>query len=567
MATAMPFLPINYSYMAMDGTVLGLSESRFDERHRRQRYRLRKGVTHWDYAHLLDVVRWEHGFGTLRFTGKSAAEWLADLRERKSPELDRFTQWYEALVGNFLEEFAKRPRFPENLYSIELAQPPLTSSLPSLIRGVGLKRASAEQWAATLRALTSKGVKPEELDESGVLVRLETQFAGERLSLEQIVQLIDLRHVTPEFVCESRFGFKKIAGWNECCQWIPSKNYKKRGLWGSTGDGSWYVIRYRHRALGWSVVRCRYTDLFTRRPDWWWVLDERGKLIAQLSEGFDSPEDAIEYAEHKINQRFSAMGRDHALLKWERYSLPGSDGYREILIQLDDWPGTYKPRHFKTRNVLVHIRTGIREVADGRRVLFLDEIQSDWHADLHAASKDTSSPQNKAQPPEAPFRKDWPLLALKLMLWWSQVQRLDGVAWSTVELQSSRWRSFGPPEALYRSALPDAAQSIARVLNLELAQTSMTVRSNTRRVELADEGWVVSNRSGVPVTKPFRHRSQAEIFADLTGKFVNVNVPVLWLADLPIIRAIPLYGVAMEAFWLQSDSRSVNMKEKRELRS
>jgi hypothetical protein len=213
--------------------------------------------------------------------------------------------------------------------------------------------------------MTSKGVKPEELDESGVLIRLETQFAGETLSQAQVVRLIDLRHVTPKFVCESRFGFMTKAGWNECCQWVPTKDYKKRGLWGSKGDGSWYVIRYRHRALGWSVVRCRYTDLFTRRPDWWWVLDERGKLIAQPPEGFDSPEDAIEYAEHKINQRFSSMGRDHALAKWERYSLPGNDGYREILIQLDDWPGSYKPRHYRTRNVLVHIRTGVRETDDG----------------------------------------------------------------------------------------------------------------------------------------------------------------------------------------------------------
>ena len=137
--------PPNFSFTALDGTVLRLSESRFDERQRRQRYRLKKSATHWDYAPLLDVVRRERGFETHRFTGESAAEWAADLRERMSPELDRFTQWYEALVGHFLEELAKRPRFPENLYSIELARPPLTSSLPNLSRGLGLKRASAEQ--------------------------------------------------------------------------------------------------------------------------------------------------------------------------------------------------------------------------------------------------------------------------------------------------------------------------------------------------------------------------------------------------------------------------------------
>lgn len=57
-----------------------------------------------------------------------------------------------------------------------------------------------------------KGVKPEELDESDVLIRLESQFAGETLSQAQVIRLINLLHVTPKFVCESRFGFKTMAG-------------------------------------------------------------------------------------------------------------------------------------------------------------------------------------------------------------------------------------------------------------------------------------------------------------------------------------------------------------------
>jgi hypothetical protein len=179
-----------------------------------------------------------------------------------------------------------------------------------------LNRASAEQWAATLRAMISKGVKPEELDESGVLIRLETQFAGETLSQAQVVRLIDLRHVTPKFVCESRFGFMTKAGWNECCQWVPAKDYKKRGLWGSKGDGSWYVIRYRHRALG---LVCRALPLHrfvyeTSRIGGGCSTSEASSL-RNLPEGFDSPEDAIEYAEHKINQRFLVDGQGTCLGK------------------------------------------------------------------------------------------------------------------------------------------------------------------------------------------------------------------------------------------------------------
>ena len=528
--------------------MLVLSASRFDERQRRLRHRLKKGATCWDYAPLLDVVRRERGFSTSRFTVKSAEEWMAALRRHKSPDLERFSQWYEALVDFFIDRLSQRPRTPQNLYSVVLAQPPVASFLPRLIRKLGLKRASAEQWAATLRTMTGKGVKPEELDESGVLIRLKTQYAGEVLTLAEVLRLIDLHHVMPNLVCESHFAKKTKAGWHECVQLIPEDEYQKRGLWGSKGDGSWYVIRYRHRALGWAVLRCRYFDLFWRKMDWWLVLDEEGKVIEhQPEEGFDAPEDAIEYAENRINYRFPAMGGDHALATWEEYSLPGNDSYREILIQLDDWQDCYTPRHFHTRNVLAHVRTGIRETDDGRRVLFLEEIQSDWHADLHEARMHNAEPQSEL--PDAPFRKDWPLLALKLMLWWAQLQKLDGVAWSTAELQKQRWEDYAPPEVLYRSILPDAARLIAKTLNIELAETCMPVRSDSRYVEFDQNKWVVQNRRGVPITKPFRHQAQAEVFANLTGSFEDVYVPVLWLNDLPLIKAIPLYGVAVREFW------------------
>jgi hypothetical protein len=74
-----------------------------------------------------------------------------------------------------------------------------------------------------------------------------------------------------------------------------------------------------------------------------------------------------------------------------KYSLLGSDEYREILLQLDNWPSSYRFCHYRTRNALVHIRTSTRKTMDGRKILFLDEIQSDWHADLNAKSTSDST--------------------------------------------------------------------------------------------------------------------------------------------------------------------------------
>lgn len=44
-----------------------------------------------------------------------------------------------------------------------------------------------------------------------------------------------------------------------------------------------------------------------------------------------------------------------------------------------DAPATYQAPHWSEKNVLAHVRMNERTLPDGRRVLFIDEIQSDWH--------------------------------------------------------------------------------------------------------------------------------------------------------------------------------------------
>ncbi|MGF6807425.1 hypothetical protein OKW30_002551 [Paraburkholderia sp. Clong3] len=537
------------------GSRLGLSISRFDERHRRQRLRLPTQASCWDYASLLDVIYKEPGFDTYRFTGKTADQWIADLRHRSVPDQSRFLRWYESIVTRYLGELERRPRVPDNHYCVELAVPPLESSLPRLICDSGLKRASVRQWLATLKSLTTKGLKLEELLESGVLERLRATAAAATVTQAKILTMIDLSHVAPKLVCESRFGFVMKSGWKEKCQRIPEAEFKRRGLLG-TGYGAQYLIRYQHRSLGWAVVHARYSDLLTERGDWWGVLDERGRFIQQSVPGFDSADNAMDFAEYRMSQRFAPWSKDQLLSKWERYSLPGGDGYREILLQLDDWPGNYTPRHYRTRNVLVHIRTSLRRTQDGRQVLFLDEIQSDWHADLHAKARTDPHQPRETAVPHAPFRTEWPLLSMKVMIWWAQRLGVEGLAWSSAELQSARWRDCRLPELLYQKLLPGAARSLAATLRLSLDQARLSVRANCRRVVLGRRGWQVCNREGVSLTKPFRIRAQAERFADLTGEFVAVNMPVLWIKELAPICSMPLYGIASPDAWLRPKTGS-----------
>ncbi|MGF6479459.1 hypothetical protein [Paraburkholderia sp. JPY419] len=541
------------SIALINGGRLGLCIRRFDELQRRQRLHLPNAATCWDYASLIDVVLMDSDSDAFRFTGKTVAQWMAGLRKHSTSEYERFRRRYESTVNRHLAALSRRPRDPDNHYCVELRVPPLRSSLPGLIRLTGLMRASVNQWLSTLRSLTSRGLKPEELEMSGVLAALRSRPGADMVTQAQILQMIDLSQVVPKFACESRFGFIARSGWKEECRRIPEREHRRRRLLGEGVDAR-HLIRFRHRSLGWSVVHTRYSDLVTERTFWWSVLDENGQFIEQPVPGFQSAEDAMAFAEGQMNKTFALWGKDQALTKWERYSLPGGDDYLEVLLQLDDWPYTYRPRHYRTRNVLVHVRTSVRHTQEGRRVLFLDEIQSDWHADLHAEARGEVSEPRRPSTPGAPFRKEWPLLSMKLMIWWAQRLGVDGLAWASADLQLSRWGKYGPPEILYRKVLPNAARLLATTLSLTFDQATLSVRDSKRRVESGRRGWEVRNCDDVPVTKPFRTRAQAEHFADLIGEFFVIDVPVLWINQLPQICSIPLYGLGTAEAWLASGS-------------
>lgn len=68
--------------------------------------------------------------------------------------------------------------------------------------------------------------------------------------------------------------------------------------------------------------------------------------------------------------------------KYGTYTTPGGENYKELLLTLPQkgkLSRAYESSHFDTKNIVAHVRFNERTDADGKRVLFLEEIQSDWH--------------------------------------------------------------------------------------------------------------------------------------------------------------------------------------------
>ena len=142
----------------------------------------------------------------------------------------------------------------------------------------------------------------------------------------------------------------------------------------------------------------------------------------------------IDYSEGRLtrneyNQILETSGRPS---KFSKHTIPGGENYREILLTLpertrvksleevndgrsqrgaapltqerydelvargglqDYAEGTFKSSHYEQPNILTHLRANDR-VIDGKKALFIEEIQSDWHQAGRKKGYDT--PQARA---------------------------------------------------------------------------------------------------------------------------------------------------------------------------
>jgi hypothetical protein len=181
--------------------------------------------------------------------------------------------------------------------------------------------------------------------------------------------------------------------------------------------------------------------------------------------------------------------------KWHKYVVPGGENYREVLLTLPNLGSEdfqYRT-HFDEKNILAHVRLTDRVDAQGRKTLFIEEMQSDWHQQGRekgykgqpnpvavkelldgqnpefkieekdgqwvAVAKDdgmkdvdtiSDSAEKAAQKfidkhsdgvPNAPYKNTdaWAGLALKRMIRMAAEQGYEALAWSPAEVHVDRW--------------------------------------------------------------------------------------------------------------------------------
>lgn len=273
--------------------------------------------------------------------------------------------------------------------------PTFYSALEKQITDLPQGKGSPEQWAGIIKNLTQKGVKQEELDWTGIENWIKEQKGS--VSKEQILDYLKANKIEVKEVVKGQGLSEKAIE-----EWL---------------DGSEAAVRYDKKGDYW---RASYGGV-------------------DIKENFDSEEEAQRALREEAINQIEQYQEDEDKTEFSKYTLAGGKNYRELLMTLPEKPektvsiidndgnvikkfdtyeegykyintkefnefakssgkqfslkekkdATYKSPHYEEPNILAHIRFNERKDQDGKKVMFVEELQSDWMQSMKK-QKDTA---------------------------------------------------------------------------------------------------------------------------------------------------------------------------------
>ncbi|NBW19884.1 MAG: hypothetical protein EBR82_69110, partial [Caulobacteraceae bacterium] len=212
--------------------------------------------------------------------------------------------------------------------------------------------------------------------------------------------------------------------------------------------------------------------------------DERDRLVEMRRRYQRSAGDALDANNPDLANEFLREARSIGELldpqpkvrpaRFEQYTLPGGENYREVVLTRNDPDNVkqYRSQHYQDApGYIAHMRLTDRPDAQGRPGLFMEEVQSDRHqagrdkgyledqekldrrrAEIEAKGQDATPEERKEWaetmnrgalrkdgPPDAPFRKDWPVQMFRRALKEAVMDGKEWVGWTTGETQAARY--------------------------------------------------------------------------------------------------------------------------------
>lgn len=395
--------------------------------------------------------------------------------------------------GQVKSAIGNRGTFDPNSPNVLFQDQPFYSQLTRSVEALKTTAAPAKGWKDTIKGLVSKGqVKQAEIEATGLNEWLDLQQG--KVTKQQVQDYLAQNGVKVEEV-ELGAPNPELATLQARRDEISNEIQKNNFAFQDSG----YLMR----------------DVHVNHA-------QREAILSEL----DPKYRALFDANQALRTELTAVMRDLEAVSGERsgdtkfgnYQLPGGENYRELLLTLPsdvkpedrgtayarDHSNDFRSSHFDQPNILSHIRFNERTDADGKKVLFIEEIQSDWAQkgkkegfsanvkDLPSgfkvikdgASYEVEGPDGKrygvgavneaqavrntlsslnAGVPSAPFvgkTEAWVALSLKRMIRYAAENGFDRVAWTTGEQQAARYDLSKQVDSIVYAKEPDGTYSM-----------------------------------------------------------------------------------------------------------
>jgi len=312
----------------------------------------------------------------------------------------------------------------------------LYSNLMEWLQKLSMRSASSAQWIATI--ISAKGIREEEIKRSGLLSYLCEFDGADKVVKEHLLEVAEyglydcLFTVRTERSTTYRPELQSAAFAPDT---IPQKVL-------DTFADAEIVSCHKLVSFNYMVVRLRFTGMFGVGESWF-VFDEHWYQF-KPSQSYGNSVEAIDFLYTVAAEKFSEYSSHTPCNYYERYSLLGKNNrYREWVICLPDWPEDFEQSHFDLMNVILHLRTSEWKDANDEPLLLVDEMQSDWHAagrehDYYPVNADIDNDET-AGVPDAPFKKEWHELGIKLAIWIALQSGHNRVAFTTGNIHKARY--------------------------------------------------------------------------------------------------------------------------------
>lgn len=500
------------------------------------------GWTEYDYdfsGYTLDTVRYASDWTE---ADKAALyQW-----SQQAPQRQRIETVRRRLIDSQQQLSVKLYSAPQHLYSV----------LQKRLIDLPLPRATAEQWLATINNMKQSGVREDEIQWSGLRQYLLQQPAETFIDKTEIIKNLDFDNIRLELSIERRWGVSHGLSFEEVAYRMPHQAVYRAAL--KLEDTCLCILRYVDKLYNYrvGVVKTLQNGHWMALNKFWFALDPYGRAIPNKKAAdhktrlfFDNSLDAKLAAELHAQANLDMQNGSATHTHFDHLTLFGGHDYREWFVSLPDYQRVFFGAHFYDHNILAHIRTTARTDKAGRKILFIEEVQSDWHQTGKRHGYD-NNPWGRI--PNAPFKQEWPVLAVKLMLIHASQNGFAGIAWTMGDIQEMRYmRHLQPVKQHYDKHIPKALNRLGKAFRSQVETTVINTRDPWLNLEKAQDKWRVIDGQGKFKTRArYHNRDEAMAVIARHCRAIELSVPVFFINDdlrrQISEKGLPLFGQTID---------------------